>query len=369
MKSVTVAAVPRVCQDATMIRAAVALTLVLSGCSRVFGGADETPPDTAPSASSATSATSAARPEAAPPKLVPLDDPKPGATALPAPPPGAPPPPREATRVAIARIADDRLLARHEAMLKRHFGDAIPSPLGAQIAVLDGDRRAVLAYGPARDRRPILLVLDAGGALLWSKERPLAGTRQVVTEMVLAAGPRGEVALLWYDIPTQIVALRKWAWDSIVLADFEVAEVDLCESLSGLYWPGRGWLAVASKHGAARVELLDERGKRAFGPNGVELPWRARPSSPAAIAIDSETSAMIFQVGDLPREGGAASPDRLLGTRIDTLGTTLWQRPLDLGAAGADRPMTTLRSPGNVRVTLGKALSANVTSTGSILAR
>jgi hypothetical protein len=130
---------------------------------------------------------------------------------------------------------------------------------------------------------------------------------------------------------------------------------------------------VASQHGAARAQLLDERGKRAFGQAGLDLPWKARPSAPAAIAVDGDASAMIFQVGDLAREGAAGGLDRLLGTRVDTLGTALWERPLDLGAAppgaAGERPRVTVRAPGSVRVSLGKTLSANVTSAGSILAR
>lgn len=353
-----------------MRRASVALLLLLlPGCSRMFG--DDASPSTSSGASAAPTATvteAASAEPAAYPTFVPLDDPPPGASAVAAPAFGAPPPPAEAKRSVLARLADDPKLVAHEAVIREHFGGTIPSPLEAQTTPIGGDRRAVLLYGPARDRKPLLLVLDAKGALLWTKERPLAGTRQVVTEMALAPGPRGEVAMIWCDIPTQLVALRKWAWDGIVLADFEMVEVELCEALSGLYWPGRGWMAVASQHGAARAQLLDERGKRAFGPTGVELPWRARPSSPAAIAVDSDTSAMIFQVGDLPREGGGVATDRLLGTRLDTLGTALWVRPLDLGAGSGERPQTLLRSPGNVRVSIGKALSANVTSAGSILA-
>lgn len=311
---------------------------------------------------------SAREAEAAAPPLVPLDDPPPGTPRPEAPVFGAPPPPLEAKRVVIAKIEADRRLAPHEAVIRAHFGGAVPSPLEAQVTPLGGDRQAVLVMGPAKERKPLLMVLDAKGTLLWTKEKPLAGTRQVVTEMVVAPGPKGEVAMLWCDIPTQLVALRKWAWDGIVLADFEVLEVELCEALAGLYWPMHGWVAVASQHGAARAQLLDERGKRAFGPSGVELPWKARPSSPAAIFVDSETSAMVFQVGDLPKEGGVTALDRLLGMRFDTLGTRLWERPLDLGPAAAERPETAPRSTGGVRVSV-RGLAANVTSEGSILAR
>jgi hypothetical protein len=280
--------------------------------------------------------------------------------------PPSPLAPAEARRFEVRRASDDRAIAPHEATLRAHFGGQIPSPLFAQITPTGGDRRALLAYGEPRQRNPILLGLGDKGELLWTKERPLAGTRQVVTEMVVAPGPLGEVTLLWCDIPTQVVGLRKWGADGTVLADFEVVEVDVCEALSALYWPGRGWVAVASQHGAARAQLLDEHGKRAWGPRGGELPWSARPSSPVSIAVDSDMSVMLFQVGD--PAGGAF--DRVLAMRYDLLGTALWERPLDLGPAGRSpaRLVVTRVEPGKVRVAIGQAPPiAVVTSAGMIL--
>ncbi|APR75189.1 Hypothetical protein A7982_00535 [Minicystis rosea] len=364
-----------------MIRAAaVAFALIVCGCTRA--SSNESAPDGGASAASASASppasASASAPSTAlvdpPTGLTPLDEP--GVHAAPSSSAqvlGAPLAPAEARRLTLARLADDRSLAQHEGVIREHFGGTVPAPLEVQITPLGGDRRAVLLYGPPRQRSPLLLVLDARGALLWTKEKPLAGTRQVVTEMAVTPGPKGEVALLWCDIPTQLVALRKWAWDGTVLADFEVAEVEVCEALSAIYWETRGWIAVASQHGAAKVQLLDERGKRAFGPRGIELPWSARPSAPAAIAVDSDTSAMIFQVGDFVREGGAATPDRVLAMRYDTLGAALWERAIDLGAAPAgvagERIQTVRRAPGEVRVSMGKKLAVNITSAGSIPAR
>lgn len=278
---------------------------------------------------------------------------------------GLPLPAVETRRASLRRIDEERALAPHEALLRAHFGGSLPSPLELQTATLPGDHRAYLAYGEPRQRNPFLLVTSAKGDLLWTKERPLAGTRQVVTEMTVTPGPHGEVALAWCDIPTQVVGLRKWAEDGVVLADFEVVEVDVCEALSALYWPGQGWLAVASQHGAARAQLLDERGARAWGPQGIELPWTARPSSPVSIAVDSDRSAILLQVGDL------RAPDRVLAMRYDPLGTPLWERPLDLGAAPAGslaaRIVATRLEPGKVHVSLGGKVTASVTSAGSIL--
>jgi hypothetical protein len=260
-------------------------------------------------------------------------------------------------------------------VVEAHFGGALPSPLEIQATALPGDRRAYLVTGEARRRNPLVLVAgppvqgEEARQILWTKERPLAGTRQVVTEMALAPGPDGEVALMWCDIPTQIVALRKWSAAGVVLADFQVIEVDVCEAISGLYWPGRGWVITASQHGTARTQCLDERGRRAFGPSGIELPWTARPSSPVSIAVDSEASVILVQVGDL-RRGEALVPDRVLAMRYDTLGTALWDRPLDLGAwagPGSARIAASSAGPGKVLVAPGPRTAVTVTSAGSIL--
>jgi hypothetical protein len=302
---------------------------------------------------------------------------------------GLPLPAAEARRTSLRRIEEERALLPHEGLVRQHFGGVIPSPLEAQTAPLPGDRRAFLLYGEPRRREPFLMVLAAspGGHLetprevLWTKERPLAGTRQVVTEMVVAGGPHGEVCLIWCDIPTQIVGLRKWSAEGIVLADFEVIEVDVCEALSALYWPGRGWVTVASQHGPARAELLDEQGRRVWGPKGIDLPWSARPSAPSSLVVDSDASVVLLQVGDL-RRGEGVAPDRVLAMRFDTLGTPLWDHALDLGPApgagaplgagplsGAPRITAARTEPGKVRVSLGTRGAAIVTSSGAILTR
>jgi len=344
--------------------AAAPVLLLLAACTRPpapdrDAGADLPPPSAAASAAPSGPSASAAELEAPP------------SVAAPVPVFALPPPAAEARRSALRRLGEEKALVPQEGILRAHFGGALPVPLDLQTAVLQYDRRAFLACDEPRRRNPFLVVTTPTGELLWTKEHPLAGTRQVVTELVVAPGPRGEVALLWCDIPTQVVGLRRWDADGLVLADFEVIEVDLCEALSGLYWPGRGWVAVASQHGAARAQVLDESGRRAWGRKGNELPWMARPSSPASIAADSEASVILFQVGELPQSAGGTGPDRVLAMRYDTLGTPLWERPIDLGAApgGAAVPRiaTTIVEPGKVRVSLGTRLAATVTSAGGIL--
>ncbi len=274
---------------------------------------------------------------------------------------------REARRFTLRNLSEEPALAAQQALVMKHYDGGVPSPLEAQVTPLGGDRRAYLIYGEARRREPMLLVTSPHGEIAWTKERPLAGTRQIVTEMVVAPGPHGEVALLWCDIPTQIVGLRRWAYDGTVLADFEVLEVDVCEALSALYWPDHGWIAVASQHGAARAQLLEERGTRAWGPKGIELPWSARPSAAASIAVDSDASAIVLQVADLAR-GEGALPDRVLAMRYDAQGARAWERPIDLGPApGSARVVARPEEGGRVKVSLGARGDVVLTSAGALL--
>jgi hypothetical protein len=351
------------------------LAFLLAGCTRP-GGDPAPAPSAGPSASAATTSPEAPA-DPAPASSSAAEAPLPSPSSAPSAAPSRLLAPAEAQRALLRRPEDAPALAAQLEAVRAHFDAGSPWPLETQTVPLAGGRRATLVYGDPRARNPFLMVLDGKGALLWSKERPLAGTRMIVTEMALMPGPRGETALAWCDIPTQVVALRRWSADGVPLADFEVTPVDVCEALSALHWPGRGFLVAASQHGAARVQLLDEAGLRAWGRTPVELPWTARPSAPVSIAVDTDVSVMFFQVGDLAREGGGAAPDRVLAMRYDSLGTALWPHPLDLGpapaadvGASAPRIAAAVAEPGSVRVSLGSGrgqIRATVTSTGSIL--
>ena len=238
-----------------------------------------------------------------------------------------------------------------------------------QSAALAGGRRAVLLQGRPKERNPLILVLDPQGALLWTKERPLAGIAPEVSEMVLAPGPEGEVALLWFDTPTHLVALRKWAADGGILADFQLLDTGPCEALSGMYWPGQGWVVVAAQRGAARAQLLDEHGRLAWGEGGIDLPWTGRASAPASIALDTEGSVMLLQAAAVVGKPG----ERVLAARHNAAGAALWDRPADVGAAppgsaGLGRIAAERVAEGVVRVALGAGpgrLAAEVSWSGA----
>jgi len=279
-----------------------------------------------------------------------------------------PPSTAEPQRVTLARIEDDRTLLLQRALVQSHFGGKIPSPLEIQRAPLGGDHRAVLLTGGPKERRPLILVLEKKGGVLWTKERPLAGIAPGVSEIVLLPGPDAEVRIAWFDPPTRLVAMRAWDRDGGILADFQLFEVETCSALSGLYWPGRGFLVIAAQPGgSARGNLLDERGRLIFGAGGKALPWVSRAGAPASIALDTDSSAIVLQVGDIEAK------ERALAARLDGLGALLWPRPLDLGAApGSGRRIQAARAgEGSVRVTLppgSERRTLEITSDGVVSA-
>lgn len=285
--------------------------------------------------------------------------------------PRLPPPGTEARRGVVEKPEDDRLLAPHRDVIRAHFGDA--GPLALQVAPVSGGRAALLLTRAKGEAKPLVLLVDAAGNVLWAKERPLAGTRPLVTEIAIAGGPNGEVVIAWFDTPTHVLAARKWEAGGGLLADFSLLEMETCDALSSLYWPGQGWLVVASTLGAGRAQLLAERGARAWGREGkvVMTGWRA--AAPASLVLDTETSVLLVYPGYAP----ATTTDRYLASRWSSAGEPAWRVPLELGEMprGAAPPRATAErvEAGRVRVTLAKGTpsateryAVNVTATGAV---
>src|SRR5262249_13585940 len=100
----------------------------------------------------------------------------------------------EASRRRVDRWDQDSVWAKEADVVREPFerrlddtrreqpvdGGAAPAPvvgaLTAQSISLSGGRRALLLAGADTEARPLVLVQDRDGALLWSKNRPLAGT-------------------------------------------------------------------------------------------------------------------------------------------------------------------------------------------------
>jgi hypothetical protein len=319
--------------------------------------------DTAPldSASVATPIPSAPAPapqpeRAAAPDPGPIED------------PGPPVPAEEARRSVLRRMADDRALSPHEAVLRDHFGNPISFPLDVQSAPLSGGGRALLFQRGGKDHNPFILVHDAAGQPLWIKERPLAGIVPGVTEMVLVAAAKGDVVLSWYDAPTKIVAARHWDAHGSILVDFPLLHAGACAALAGIHWPRQGFVVAASTAGAARVQLLSDAGTLAFGgEEGLELPWTSRADAPVSIAVDGSKGVTFFQVGHAGAGQPGAPPDHLLAARFDARGKALWDRSLVVGpvpGAVTDRVVLTMGNEGNVVIS---RLGVMVTPAGSVV--
>jgi hypothetical protein len=292
----------------------------------------------------------------------------PGPTEDPGPPFPASVPATEGRRTVLRSLAEDRALVPHEAVLREHFGNPISFPLAVQAAPLPGGGRALLFQRGGKDHNPFILVHDAAGQSLWTKERPLAGIVPGVTEMVLVVAPKGDVLLSWYDAPTKIIAARHWDARGSILVDFPLVHADACAALAGIYWPRQGFVVAASTAGAARVQLLGEAGILAFGgEEGVELPWTSRADAPVSIAVDADRGVTFFQVGHAGGGKPGAPPDHLLAARFDARGKALWDRPLVVGpvpGAATDRVALTMGNEGNVVIS---RLGVMVTPGGSVV--
>ena len=329
-------------------------------CSRAGDAANKGAPSA--SASFAAPAPSAPEPVDAPaprveePERAPIDD------------PGPPIPAAEARRTTLRRLAEDKALVAHEPVLIEHFGKPLPFPLTVQAAPVADGGRALLFQKSGKDRDPFILVLDAAGQSLWIKERPLAGIVPGVTEMVLMPTAKGDIVLTWYDGPTKIIAARHWDARGSILVDFPLLHADSCAALSGLHWPGKGFVVAAATAGSARIQLLSDQGNLAFnGEDGVELPWTSRADAPVAIAIDSGHGVTLFQAGHAGAAKAGAPLSHLLAARFDAQGKALWPRPLIVGPVpgrAGDSVALTTSNDGNILVS---RLGVMVTPGGSVI--
>jgi len=240
-----------------LTRSAAAI-LVLVGCTR--RSADPPADAAAPPPAASSGPTSAAA------------DPPDGAVQSEAPPRHRPDPPAtiaEAVKRPLDGFARDPALAPHAAVLKAHFGGA--TPIVAQRVDLADHNAAWLVSAPGKEPRPIVLVLDPAQKLLWTKEHPVGGIEPPVGDVTIAPRRDGGVALFACDPPTRLVAGRMWTADGGPFADYHVLDIDDCDALSALYWPGEGWLVVATSPEGSRAQILREAGTLAWAQAGVEI--------------------------------------------------------------------------------------------------
>lgn len=292
--------------------------------------------------------------------------------------------PVEARRLRVTNIEENRaLFGDAAALLASHFGRPRGS-FDVQIAPLTAKGRRMLfvvdAEKPASDARPMAVVVDAAGAVVWSKERPLAGIMPPVGPVAIAGAPLGRVALAACDPPTSVVALRLWDDDGSPFADFQVmTQVESCDALSLLYWPGHGWIVVAVRPGSTRGILVRESGSFAWersielggGIGGPPMKGvRGRPSA-ATLAADTPGTFVLVQAGQHSTREGA--PVHALAFRYDLRGNSLWDSAVDLGALPKaperEARMTVAPLDSGVRVTLPSGRELVVRPNGEVSTR
>jgi hypothetical protein len=224
-------------------------------------------------------------------------------------------------------LGPDALLQRHAKELTAHFGDAVPYPLAFQVVSAGAGRSAVLLLATQGEARPLVWLLDAAGDIVWAKAHPIGGVKPGVSEPTLAPGPDGHVCLAWCNGSTDSIAFRRWADDGGAFADYDALHVDGCDSLSVLYWPGRGWVLAVAMRGKAVLERLDENGERRWGNDGIALPWTWPSAAPVALALDTPDTLLLFRLG---QSGGEGTGQYVFASRWSHEGRTLWPGPLSV---------------------------------------
>jgi hypothetical protein len=224
-------------------------------------------------------------------------------------------------------VESEPLLVRHRARLDAHFGAPSPFPLAFQAIAVEGGKSALLLEATRGERRPLAWLLDAHGDIVWAKDHPMGGVKPGVSEPALTPGPDGHVCLAWCNASTDSIALRRWAEDGGAFADYDALHVDECEALSVLYWPRRGWiLGIAGRNGAT-LELINENGERAWGNDGISLPWTWSTAAPVSLALDTLESMFLFRLG---RSGAAGSGEYVFASRWSPDGRPMWPGPLSV---------------------------------------
>jgi hypothetical protein len=283
---------------------------------------------------------------------------------------GAPGSGLEARRSVVTHIEADPILAANADALRKQHGGAIPAALAVQATDLGADRRrAIVAAAERKDgtlESPMLFVVDDHGALLWSKERPVAGIKPPIGPLAVAAGPHGRFAMAVCDPPTSTVALRLWDADGSPFADFQVLEAKQCDAISLLYWPRHGWLVALAAGAETRVQQVTETGGLAWSPGRV-LGARFRTIAPVTLASDSPTSFVLVQYSQSP--GVDRDVDHAVAFRYDDQARPLWPAPVDLGAVrriapGQERITLTRTSDGVLRAALAGGVIVEIRSNG-----
>lgn len=271
-------------------------------------------------------------------------------------------PSRPPRRFVASSPEDSGLLRPHAETLRAQFGPT-PGPLDVMAAPGTDGRVLLLVGSRSSESPPIVLVTDARRSLLWKKERPLAGTRRGGRHASIAGGPRGDVLITWCDEGSGALAARKWEASGGLMADYQLLPSAGCDALSSLYWPGEGWVVVASLLGVGRAQLLGENGALRWGREGASVGRGFRAPTPQTLIPDTARSVIVLGYGYAELGGG----DRVVAWRMSLEGQPLFRVELGEAPSGGALPFVDAErvEPGVVRATWGRE-RVELTSAGQV---
>lgn len=259
--------------------------------------------------------------------VVHAEDAGPGPTSVAHPPAGA------AVWSRVARFADDPVLAKQLAVLLPHFGaDGGAKGFDVQRIDLVGTRQATLV-AEAGGANPMVLVTE-GDALLWTKDRPVAGIVPPVEHVTISAHAALGVALFAWDPPTKIVIGRVWADDSNAFGDFEMLHVDACDDVVAGYVPDQGIYVVAATPGGPMLQVMNENNVLQRGRNGTILGAPFRAPAPLSLVVGEDGSMFLARWAN----ASAKTSDLLEVTRYQK-GKATWPAPVTLEVPRASAPV------------------------------
>lgn len=289
--------------------------------------------------------------------------------AGPGPSSAAHPPAGAAVWSRVAKFADDPVLAKQLAVLLPHFGvDAGAKGFDVQRIDLVGTRQATLVT-EVGGANPMVLVTE-GDALLWTKDRPVAGIVPPVEHVTISAHAALGVALFAWDPPTKIVIGRVWADDSNAFGDFEMLHVDACDDVVAGYVPDQGIYVVAATPGGPMLQVMNENNVLQRGRNGTILGAPFRAPAPLSLVVSDDGAMVLARWAN----ASAKTSDLLEITRYQK-GKATWPAPVTIEVPRAGSPVDRIamkRSGDGVRVELGhgavasRAVAVSVDATAAV---
>ena len=173
---------------------------------------------------------------------------------------------------------------------------------------------AAVLVSRADETDPVVLAVDRDH-VLFTREHPVGGITPPALHVTLAPGPERGVALFTFVPAMHLVAARMWADDGNPFAEIVTLTTDACDTLSGAYAAGWGWIVACSSKDGTRAQRLRENLTGAWGTDGAVV-GTIGPVERAAITFD-DADAGAPKTWTLTQRAKAVGGDRTLTFRYD----------------------------------------------------